>query len=91
MGERPSLSLELVLTALRLAQAFSFGGGAGTTFSGSLEEAEPVERGRGEVPPGEAHSSSLPLNTSPSTERSLSRRRVPGAGQGEIRGVRGLH
>lgn len=39
-GGRPSPSQEPVLAALLLAQAFSLGGGAGITFSGSLEELE---------------------------------------------------
>jgi len=85
LGETASPSLaEVLLTALRLAQAFSLGGGAGITFSGSLGAAaaeELVEGGRGEAP-GEEASSSRPLNTS-STDRSLSRRREPGPGQGE--------
>lgn len=62
------------MAALRLAQAFSLGGGAGITFSGSLEELE--EGGIGEVP-GEEGSPSLPLNTSFSPERSPSRHRDP--------------
>ncbi len=71
-GGRPSPSLEPVLAALLLAQAFSLGGGAGITFRGSLEE--PVEGGCGEAP-GEQGSPSLPLKTSFSPERSLSRHR----------------
>lgn len=73
-GGRPSPSLEPVVAALLLAQAFSLGGGAGITFSGSLEELE--EGGIGEVP-GEEGSPSLPLNTSFSPERSPSRHRDP--------------
>lgn len=73
-GGRPSPSLEPVLTAL-LAQAFSLGGGAGITFSGSLEEL--VEGGRGDDP-GEEGSPSLALKTSFSPERSPSRHRDPG-------------
>lgn len=73
-GGRPSPSLEPVLAALLLAHAFSLGGGAGITFSGSLEE--PVEGGCGEAP-GEEGSPSLPLKTSFSPERSLSRHRDP--------------
>lgn len=71
-GGRPSPSQEPVLVALLLAQAFSFGGGAGITFRGSLEEM--VAGGTGEVP-GEEGSPSLPLKTSFSPERSLSRHR----------------
>lgn len=74
-GGRLSPSLEPVLAALLLAQAFSLGGGAGITFSGSLEEL--VEEGRGEAP-GDEGSSSLPLKTSFSPERSLSRHREAG-------------
>lgn len=73
-GGRPSPSQEPVLAALLLAQAFSLGGGAGITFSGSLEEL--VEGGCGEAP-GEEGSPSLPLKTSFSPERSLSRHRDP--------------
>ena len=75
-GARPSPSLDPALTVLRLAQAFSLGGGAGITFRGSLEEVEELEEG-GRAP-GEGGSSSLPLNTSFSTERSLSLRREAG-------------
>lgn len=71
---RPSTSQEPVVAALLLAQAFSLGGGAGITFSGSLEELE--EGGIGEVP-GEEGSPSLPPNTSFSPERSPSRHREP--------------
>lgn len=71
-GGRPSPSLEPVLAALLLAQAFSFGGGAGITFSGSLEVG-----GCGEAP-GDEGSPSLPLKTSFSPERSLSRHLDPG-------------
>lgn len=71
---RPSPSLEPVEAALLLAQAFSLGGGAGITFSGSLDEV--VEEGR-EEDPGEGGSLSLPLKTSFSPERSLSRHREP--------------
>lgn len=73
-GGRPSPSAEPVVAALLLAQAFSLGGGAGITFSGSLEELE--EGGIGEAP-GEEGSPSLPLNTSFSPERSPSRHREP--------------
>lgn len=73
-GGRPSPSQEPVVAALLLAQAFSLGGGAGITFSGSLEELE--GGGIGEVP-GEEGSPSLPLNTSFSPERSPSRHREP--------------
>lgn len=73
-GGRPSPSQEPVLAALLLAQAFSLGGGAGITFSGSLEEL--VEGGCGDAP-GEEGSPSLPLKTSFSPERSLSRHRDP--------------
>ncbi len=66
-----SQSLEPVLAALLLAQAFSLGGGAGITFSGSL-----VEGGRGEAP-GDEGSPSLPLKTSFSPERSLSLHQDP--------------
>lgn len=72
IGAHPSL--DPVLNAGRLTQAFSLGGGAGITLRGSLEEKveELAEEGRD---PGEGGSSSLPLNTSFSTERSLSLRR----------------
>lgn len=73
-GGRPSPSQDPVEAALLLAQAFSLGGGAGITFSGSLEE--PEEGGIGEAP-GEEGSPSLPLNTSFSPERSPSRHREP--------------
>lgn len=73
-GGRPSPSQEPVVAALLLAQAFSLGGGAGITFSGSLEELE--GGGIGEAP-GEEGSPSLPLNTSFSPERSPSRHREP--------------
>lgn len=73
-GGRPSPSQDPVEAALLLAQAFSLGGGAGITFSGSLEE--PEEGGIGEAP-GEEGSLSLPLNTSFSPERSPSRHREP--------------
>lgn len=72
-GARLSPSLDPTLTVLRLAQAFSLGGGAGITLRGSFEEVEELEEG-GRAP-GEGGSSSLPLNTSFSTERSLSLRR----------------
>lgn len=69
--------MDPALTAGRLAQAFSLGGGAGITLRGSLEEdvEELAEVGRA---PGEGGSSSLPLNTSFSTDRSLSLRRETG-------------
>lgn len=73
-GGRPSPSLEPVLAALLLAHAFSLGGGAGITFSGSLEEL--VEEGR-DAGPGEVLPS-LALKTSFSPERSPSRHRDPG-------------
>lgn len=73
-GARPSPSQEPVLAALLLAQAFSLGGGAGITFSGSLEEL--VEGGSGDAP-GEEGSPSRPLKTSFSPERSPSRHRDP--------------
>lgn len=73
-GGRPSPSQDPVEAALLLAQAFSLGGGAGITFSGSLED--PEEAGIGEAP-GEEGSPSLPLNTSFSPERSPSRHREP--------------
>lgn len=73
-GGLPSPSEEPVLAALLLAQAFSLGGGAGITFRGSLEEL--LEGGSGEVP-GEEGSPSLPLKTSFSPERSLSRHWEP--------------
>lgn len=73
LGEgRASPSLELALRALRLAQAFSLGGGAGTTLRGSASCL-----GGGAWLLGEGGSSSRPLNTSLSTERSLSLRREP--------------
>lgn len=67
---RASPSLELALSVLRLAQAFSLGGGAGTTLSGSASCL-----GGGAWLLGDGGSSSRPLNTSFSTERSLSLRR----------------
>lgn len=79
-GGRPSPSQEPVVAALRLAQAFSLGGGAGITLSGSLEELE--GGGTGEVP-GEEGSPSLPLNTSFSPERSPSRHRDPVEGRAD--------
>lgn len=69
-----SLSVEPLLMALLFAQAFSLGGGAGTTFKGSpscLDDA---------WLPGEWGSSSRPLKTSFSKERSLSRRLEPAIG-----------
>lgn len=70
-GARLSPSLELVLAALRLAHTFSLGGGAGITFSGSLEE-ELCGEGTGEEEPP-----SLPEKTSFSPERSPSRHLEP--------------
>jgi len=79
-GGRPSPpSLEPVLAALLLAQTFSFGGGASTTFSGSLGQLVAGGGGSGEVP-GEEGSPSLPLKTSFSPDRSVSRHREPGGG-----------
>lgn len=70
-----SFSVEPLLMALLFAQAFSLGGGAGTTFKGSpscLDEEAWL--------PGEGGSSSRPLKTSFSKERSLSRRLEPAIG-----------
>lgn len=78
IGWRPSPSLEPVLAALRLAQTFSLGGGAGITFSGSLEEM--VDGGSGET--GDEGSPSLLQKTSFSPERSLSRHCEAGASRG---------
>lgn len=70
-----SFSVEPLLMALLFAQAFSLGGGAGTTFRGS-----PSCLDNEAWLPGEGGSSSRPPKTSFSKERSLSLRLEPAIG-----------
>lgn len=73
-----SLSLDPALMVLLFAQAFSLGGGAGTTFSGSTSCFRVIV-----WLPCEDNSSSRLLKTSFSTERSRSRRLgAVGGGEG---------